>query len=207
MRKFIIQMISLVLVTGIAGKVAAVSETECNAAISDIDAHLPFLFRVGQEDFNPLFVAWFFPLAVLLFKHLDWIVVRFPIQFLLSFDAAVGIEIEDVSITQYPRVLLRSKFSIQLVPQLRLDFRILGLGGQVLNAVRIVENIKELFFRSLAKTQFKESVVSVFLRQIGQKLLGRRGIAVLEPELGIPAGPAIGFKVSNVKKLIRSNRT
>ncbi len=40
MRKFIIQMISLVLVTGVVGNVAAVSETECNAAISDIDARI-----------------------------------------------------------------------------------------------------------------------------------------------------------------------
>lgn len=40
MYKFIIQFISLLLVTGIAGNVAAVSDSECNDAINDIDARI-----------------------------------------------------------------------------------------------------------------------------------------------------------------------
>ncbi|MBT8084978.1 MAG: hypothetical protein KJN72_07125 [Woeseia sp.] len=40
MCKFIIQIISLVLVIGFAGNVAAVSESECNDAINDIDSRI-----------------------------------------------------------------------------------------------------------------------------------------------------------------------
>lgn len=40
MCKFILRIISLVLVIGIAGNVAAVSESECNDAIKDIDARI-----------------------------------------------------------------------------------------------------------------------------------------------------------------------
>ena len=68
--------------------------------------------------------------GVFLFEQPDGIVVRLAVQLLLPVDAAIGIEIEDVTVRDDPGITLRGELLAQLLPKFRFRFGVLRIAGE-----------------------------------------------------------------------------
>ena len=81
----------------------------------------------------------------------DRIPVGIVIQGFATLPFTVRIVVEDFSLSENAWILMSNEIALQLLPHLGFDFRVAGVVGEVVDAVRIVQYIVELLKGAFAK--------------------------------------------------------